>query len=554
VFLAVAQVEGARALLFVLSAVLEQVKVDDEAAFGSVKVIVVEGLKELLGVASSSSPFDTKSLTTVRQGMLSVLKVALDAGSNVDMGLVAEIASGWVDLLKKVVAGETGQVADAEYAGEWVEYVQPGEILDLLSGIVQSPEVLSNTIASRAIFASLRALRDASSTNEHQEFLRRLSRSLESMSLLFRLHSLLLQVCKNPTRSETEEETQEKLKGVKVVEELIATLLESEGIPVGLSGEQFASLPSSHKSWAEAVEDAEGRWSGRSGPGTYPTRGGVTGDAIKSFLARPLQHWTDATEKIVGSFLYKHPSDVGAFLREVAKWAVDAVARADDIGGRQSLIGVVHALLDCALHRQDTSSSGLLDKTKLGKLLLQEVIRGGERRAQARAALQFFVELSIRDEAQTEVAFSMLEQDLKALRKSITSTSSSTAILTPQLIHFARWLNGPVPNSKKISGHAKSIGNEVVELAMQWLIRKLGDQDGQRELGEETSAVCAASTALIKMTSMALKATTLETLLGVIVQSQYHVAQPECLEVLDVALRDTSLKVAFIFSKFDVAI
>jgi hypothetical protein len=545
VLLTIQLAEAARALLFVLSSVLEQVKVDDDAAFGSVKALAVDGLKELLGAASPpTSTFDAESLTTVRQGVLSVLKVVLDSSSSVDRALVADIASGWIDVLKKVVAGELQQGADAQFAREWVQYAQPGELLDVLDGILQRPEILSDALVSRVTSSCLRALKDAPRAGQQLEFRRHLSGSQESMSLLFRLHSLLLQLRTNAKEAGMEEEERDKADGVKVVEELIATVLESEGIPIGLMGEQAPSTLTVDRSLRDAVEDAEVRW-GES-LASYARRGGasVSGEAIRSFLSQPLEDWTDATEKIVCSFLYRQTSGGEAFVGEVAQWAAAATGQlGDDDESRGYFIGVTHALLDCILHREQTPPANLIEEMGLAELLLQEVILGGRRKGQAKAALQFLVELSMGDEVWSDSVFAFLERRMKSLRKSVTSSSASTTALASELINFPRWLTA-YTTGKSGSERAVSIGNEVVEIATQWLVRKLGDEEGQKELEPETSSVCVSVTDLMKVNGVACKATTLETLLGVVTQSQYHVAHPECLEVLDRALQKASLKVS----------
>ncbi|RXW16240.1 hypothetical protein EST38_g9609 [Candolleomyces aberdarensis] len=435
-FLSIEQVDASRNLLFILASVLSKVRTMDPIALDSGKATVVASLKGLM-VSTAVTEKD------VRQGLLRVQEAILDPTSPADVALVAEIASFWVDILKRHLASDrAGQMPalDAEYAGWWIRFVQPVVVLALVRDAMQNQEG-----------------------------------SQESLSI--------------------------------------------------------------------SIEEAEKRWACGVRRPSAPELD--IASVAKSLLSQTLEDWSDATENIVRGFFYKGQDPAGLLEKAVIQWAVNR----DGSDGNDRVIGVLHTLLDCILHRGPATSASPLDSPevvrKIFELLLEHLINPGQRTKQANEGLQFLWKSMCRGEGKAmETCFTSLEQCLKALKKSVVSSSGSPSRLSPDLINISRWMidyfSADEFNHAYLS-RAQSIDSDVVELSIQWLIRRLGEEDGL-ELDEETRVVCVELGSLIKREGVSCKSGSLETLLGVVIQSNYHLSQPPCLDVLETGLAKAGLK------------
>lgn len=527
-FLAIEQIDTSRNLLLILASVLSKVRTLDPIALGAVKAIVVASLKGLM-VSTAVGEKD------VRQGLLRLQNVILDPASPTDLALGAEIASLWVDILKQHLesdrAGRT-IVLDTEYAGWWIRFVQPAVVLGLVKDTMQNQEG-----SQEVLRLCLSALKEAS---KHSRLHGQLISNPQDLALLLQLHFTL-------SSSEASEGVEGRRGELKTVEELIALTLESNGVPVGLGGGQEAVLRATRTSpsLSTSIEEAERRWACGVRQTSAPELD--IGDVATSLLSQDTGDWSDATENIVRSFFYKGQDHAGLLEKAVVQWAVNR----DGSDGDDRVIGVLHALLDCSLYRGPAMSSSPLDHPetllKIFELLLEHLINSGQRTSQASESLQSLWKTAGRGDGKaTESCFTSLEQCLKALKKSIVSSSGSRSRLTPALIHISRWMVDHFSADEIDNGYSarsQSIGSNVIELSIQWLIRCLGEEDGQLELDEEARAICAELRSLIKRDGVSCKSGSFETLLGVVIQSNYHLSQPPCLDLLDTGLAKANLKV-----------
>ncbi|KAJ2915963.1 hypothetical protein MD484_g4428, partial [Candolleomyces efflorescens] len=517
-FLAIEQIDASRNLLLNLAGVLSKVKTLDPIALGAIKTTVVTRLKALM----VSTAVGEKE---VRQGLLRLQDVILDPTLPADVALVAEIADFWVDILKQHLAGDlAGQtvVLDTEYAGWWIRFVQPAAVLGLVQDAMEEREGTQEVLR-----LCLSALKEASKQSRlHGQLIS----DPQNLSLLLQLHSTL-------SSSEPREDAESRRGELKTVEELIALTLESNGVPVGLGGGQEAALRTTRTSLLTSIEEAERRWASGVQRNSAPELD--IGSVAKSLLSQNTGDWSDATENILRSFFYKGQDHTGLLEAAVLQWAVNRDGSDD-----ARVIGVVHALLDCTLQRGPVTPSSPLGHPetvlKIFEVLLEHLSNSGQRAGQASEGLKsLFMSLCRSDGKVMESCFTSLEQCLKALKKSIVSSSGSPSHLTPTLLHLSRWL---INHFSAEESRVQSIGSDVVELSVQWLIRRLGEEDGQLELDEETGVICVELRSLIKMEGVSCKSSSLETLLGVVIQSNYHLSQPPCLDLLDTALAKASLK------------
>ncbi|KAJ2930741.1 hypothetical protein H1R20_g6371, partial [Candolleomyces eurysporus] len=524
-FLSIEQVDASKNLLAILASVLSQVRTLDPIALDSGKATVVASLKGLM-ISTAVAEKD------VRQGLLRVQEAILDPTSPADVALVAEIASFWVDILKQHLASDrAGRMlaVDAEYAGWWIRFVHPGVVLGLVRDAMQNQEGSQEVLG-----LCLRALNEAS---RHSKAHGQLTSDTQDLALLLQLHSTLSY---SDAREGAEGLRREEL---KTVEDLIAISLESNGVPVGLGGGRELRSTRTSPSLSISIEEAEKRWACGIGGASVPELD--IASVAKSLLSQTLEDWSDATENIVRSFFYKGQDPAGLLEKAVIQWAVNR----DGSDGNDRVIGVLHAFLDCVLHRGPATSASSLDSPevvcKIFELLLEHLINPGQRTNQANEGLQFLWKSMCRNEGKTmETCFTSLEQCLKALKKSIVSSSGSPSRLSPDLINISRWMIDYFSAdefSHAYLSRAQSIDSDVVELSIQWLIRRLGEEDGL-ELDEETRVVCAELGSLLKREGVSCKSGSLETLMGVVIQSDYHLSQPPCLDVLETGLAKADLK------------
>ncbi|KAF6749443.1 hypothetical protein DFP72DRAFT_1173580 [Ephemerocybe angulata] len=521
VFLAHRQADATKDLLFVLAGILEKVKAYDVAVFAAVKGVVIGGLGELMATATSANGIiGDDALRGVRKGMLRLQEVVLESGSLEDRALVSEVAGSWVEALKKSL-GDATDAIDLEYAGQWIKFVQPGEVLELLREVVETIPVegkQDSEATNKVMQWCLRALRDALkwrvglAVHGQQS-----SAGPQVLELLFRLHSSLSWVAKIDSEKE-----RTIAMGVKTLEGLIAVMLEEDGLPVGLDGDSLKDS-ASKLSISQVIANAGSRWTARLQKEASGNDNPSISLTSKSFLSQPLEEWTDATEKIARNFLYKKSSQ-GEVETEVLGWLVseEGGARAEEVEGGERMIGVAHALLDCALHRgEQSSASPVLDDeamaTKLFEQILRHLLMGGPRRTQAKEGLEMLIEL-VQPKGWAELLVSLLDQYVKALRKSVAESKSTFGTLTSDLIFLADWVTQHPSGGKKGTERVQSIASDVVETGLQWLIRKLGEGEGQKQLEDETAAACVALAALLKRAGVACKSESLETLAGVVVQ------------------------------------
>lgn len=548
VFLAHRQADATKDLLFVLGGILEKVKAYDVAIFAAVKDVVIGGLGELMATATSANGIiGDDALRGVRKGMLRLQEVVLESGSLEDRALVSEVAASWVDALKKSL-GDATDAIDLEYAGQWIKFVQPGEVLELLREAVETIPVEGKQdpeATNKVMQWCLRALRDALkwrvglAVHGQQS-----STGPQVLELLFRLHSSLSSL-RGVAKMDSEKERTIAM-GVKTLEGLIAVMLEEDGLPVGLDGDGLKDS-ASKLSLSQVIANAGSRWTARLQKEASGNDNPSISLTSKSFLSQPLEEWTDATEKIARNFMYKKSAQVEVET-EVLGWLVseEGGARAEEVEGGERMIGVAHALLDCALHRgEQSSASPVLDDeamaTKLFEQILRHLLMGGPRRTQAKEGLEMLIEL-VQPKGWAEPLVSLLDQYVKALRKSVAESKSTFGTLTSDLISFADWVTQHPSGGKKGTERVQSIASDVVETGLQWLIRKLGEEEGQKQLEDETAAACVALAALLKRAGVACKSESLETLAGVVVQSQYHIAHFQILQLLQVGLGKASLK------------
>ena len=506
-FHCIGEFDTANALLIVLANFLAKVKAVDRTTFASVKSLVIAGLKDKAMPGSLEQ-------SAVEDGLLQVHKLVLDVRNPEDRMLVTSTASAWIDVLKQTI--QPGLTPDAShYAGWWIRFAQPGEILELLEVVISALVDWSEKLA-KLVGWSLAGLKEALGRGD---WAARLATRSADIVLLFKVHQSLVS---------------SSLGEVHLVEALIASLLESDGIPVGIDGQVAVASSSLPK----VVEEAERRWSNLRTSYSSNISSMGAANAAQSLLSRPLEDWTDATEKIVCNFVYQQKTDSSrntSLLQEVADW----VANVDD-NESDRVVGVAYALFDCTLHRGN-SASIVNDElaAKVFKLMLRRVASYAPRRAQAKECLYLLLQCSSGD--RLKGLLSLVEHRLKSLKK--TAGSSSSFAITAEFISFARFLASRSLDSAL--ERIRSIVEDVIELGLQALIRKLGEE-GQRELDEATRLLCEALSGLIREESMTCKAGTLETLLGVVIQSQYHLAHPECLDVVDAGLVRAGLKVCLV--------
>ncbi|KAJ2932530.1 hypothetical protein H1R20_g4543, partial [Candolleomyces eurysporus] len=357
-FLSIEQVDASKNLLFILASVLSQVRTLDPIALDSGKTTVVASLKGLM-ISTAVAEKD------VRQGLLRVQEAILDPTSSGDVALVAEIASFWVDILKQHLASDrAGQMLalDAEFAGWWIRFVRPAVVLGLVRDAMQNQEGSQEVLG-----LCLRALKEAS---RHSKAHGQLTSNPQDLALLLQLHSTL---SSSDAREGAEGLRREEL---KTVEDLIAISLESNGIPVGLGGGRELRTTRTSPSLSISIEEADKRWAcgvrGASAPELD------IASVAKSLLSQTLEDWSDATENIVRGFFYKGQDPAGLLEKAVIQWAVNR----DGSDGNDRVIGVLHALLDCVLHRGPATSASSLDSPevvrKIFELLLEHLINPGQ--------------------------------------------------------------------------------------------------------------------------------------------------------------------------------